>query len=100
MTGIACNEDVTGPVTSIDQLLEDPKLKGKVTMLTEMADSMGLVMLDNGDDPSVVTDETCNAAVDRIQKRGRRRADPPLHRQRLRAAAHQGRPGGGRRLVG
>ena len=26
---------------SIDQLLEDPKLKGKVTMLTEMADTLG-----------------------------------------------------------
>ena len=33
MTGIAWNEDVTGPVESIEQLLEDPKLKGKVTML-------------------------------------------------------------------
>ncbi len=58
MTGIAWNEDVTGPVTSIDQLLEDPKLKGKVTMLNEMARLVGLVMLDNGDDPAVVTDET------------------------------------------
>ena len=45
MTGIAWNEDVTGPVTSVEQLLGDPKLKGKVTMLTEMADSVGLVML-------------------------------------------------------
>jgi spermidine/putrescine transport system substrate-binding protein len=68
MTGIAYNEDVTGPVTSIDQLLGDAKLKGKVTMLTEMADSVGLVMLDNGDDPSVVTDETFNGAIDRVQK--------------------------------
>ena len=68
MTGIAYNEDVTGPVTSIDQLLGDAKLKGKVTMLTEMADSVGLVMLDNGDDPSVVTDATFNKAIDRVQK--------------------------------
>ncbi len=68
MTGIAWNEDVTGPVTSIQQLLEDPKLKGKVTMLTEMADSMGLVMLDSGDDPSVVTDETFDKAIGRVQK--------------------------------
>ena len=34
------------------RLLTDPKLKGKVTMLTEMADSIGRVMLANGDDPS------------------------------------------------
>jgi len=68
MTGIAWNEDVTGPVTSIQQLLDDPKLKGKVTMLTEMADSIGLVMLDSGDDPSVVTDETFHKAIARVQK--------------------------------
>jgi spermidine/putrescine transport system substrate-binding protein len=67
MTGIAWNEDVTGPVESIEQLLEDPKLKGKVTMLMEMADSVGLVMLANGDDPGTVDDDTFNRAADRIQ---------------------------------
>ncbi len=68
MTGIAWNEGVTGPVASIGQLLDDPKLKGKVTMLTEMADSVGLVMLANGDDPSKVTDATFTKAIDRITK--------------------------------
>jgi spermidine/putrescine transport system substrate-binding protein len=68
MTGIAWNGDVTDPITSIGQLLDDPKLKGKVTMLTEMADSVGLVMLANGDDPSQVTDTTFNKAIDRITK--------------------------------
>jgi spermidine/putrescine transport system substrate-binding protein len=67
MTGIAWNEDVTGPVTSIQQLLEDPKLKGKVTMLMEMADSVGLVMLQNGDDPASVTDESFDRAVKTVQ---------------------------------
>jgi spermidine/putrescine transport system substrate-binding protein len=67
MTGIAWNEEVTGPVTSIEQLLEDPKLKGKVTMLSEMADSVGLVILANGDDPASVDDEVFNRAADRIQ---------------------------------
>jgi spermidine/putrescine transport system substrate-binding protein len=67
MTGIAWNEDVTGPVTSIQQLLEDPDLKGKVTMLQEMADSVGLVMLQNGDDPGKVTDETFNNAISAVQ---------------------------------
>jgi spermidine/putrescine transport system substrate-binding protein len=67
MTGIAWNEDLTGPVTSIEQLLEDPKLKGKVSMLTEMADSLGPVILANGDDPTAVTDESFNAAIDRVQ---------------------------------
>jgi len=67
MTGIAWNEDVTGPVTSVQQLLEDPKLKGKVTMLQELADSVGLVMLQAGDDPTAVTDETFNKAIDTVQ---------------------------------
>jgi len=67
MTGIAWNEDITGPVESIEQLLEDPALKGKVSMLLEMADSVGLVMLANGDDPGTVTDESFQAAVDRVQ---------------------------------
>jgi spermidine/putrescine transport system substrate-binding protein len=68
MTGIAWNEDVTGPVTSVQQLLEDPKLKGKVTMLQELADSVGVVMLQNGDDPTKVTDESFNNAISTVQK--------------------------------
>ena len=67
MTGIAWNEDVTGPVTSVQQLLEDPKLKGKVTLLQELADSVGLVMLQAGDDPLSVTDESFNKAIATVQ---------------------------------
>jgi spermidine/putrescine transport system substrate-binding protein len=68
MTGIAWNSEVTGPVTSIGQLLDDPKLKGKVTMLSEFSDSVGLTMLANGDDPSNVTDASMKSALDRIKK--------------------------------
>jgi spermidine/putrescine transport system substrate-binding protein len=68
MTGIAWNEDFTGPVTSVKQLLEDPKLKGKITLLQEMADTVGLVMLEAGDDPGSVTDDTFNNAIATVQK--------------------------------
>lgn len=68
MTGIAWNEDVTGPVTSFEQLLNDPKLKGKVTLLTEFADSIGLAILANGGDPADFTEDEFNAAADMIQK--------------------------------
>jgi spermidine/putrescine transport system substrate-binding protein len=69
MTGIASNLKLTKkPVTSIDQLLEDPKLKGKVTVLTEMADAMSLVMLANGDDPTKVDDASFDRAYKRIEK--------------------------------
>jgi spermidine/putrescine transport system substrate-binding protein len=67
ITGIAWNEDVTGPVTSVDQLLNDPKLKGKVTMLTELADSVGLTILANGGDPSDFTAEEFDGALKTIQ---------------------------------
>jgi spermidine/putrescine transport system substrate-binding protein len=67
MTGIAWNENITGPVTSITQLFEDPKLKGKITALNGIGDTMGLVLLDNGDDPASITDDTWNAALERVQ---------------------------------
>ncbi|MDP9490770.1 MAG: spermidine/putrescine ABC transporter substrate-binding protein [Actinomycetota bacterium] len=69
MTGIASNLKLTKtPVTSVDQLLEDPKLKGKVTFLTEMADAMSLVMLANGDDPTKVDDASFDRAYKRIEQ--------------------------------
>jgi spermidine/putrescine transport system substrate-binding protein len=68
MTGIAYNDRLTDPVLSIPQLLEDKKLKGKVTLLNEMADTMVLIMLANGDDPTKVTDATFDRALKRIEK--------------------------------
>jgi spermidine/putrescine transport system substrate-binding protein len=68
MTGIAYNEKLTAtPITTVDQLLEDSKLKGKVTLLNEMADTLGVVMQANGDDPSTVTDDSFQKAIDRVQ---------------------------------
>jgi spermidine/putrescine transport system substrate-binding protein len=68
MTGIAYNDKLTDPVLSMDDLLENPKLKGKITLLNEMGDAMSLVMLANGDDPAKVTDATFDKALKRIQK--------------------------------
>jgi spermidine/putrescine transport system substrate-binding protein len=68
MTGIAYNEKLTDPVLTVDDLLENPKLKGKVTLLTEMGDTMTLVMFSNGDDPTKVTDATFDKALKRIKK--------------------------------
>jgi spermidine/putrescine transport system substrate-binding protein len=69
MTGIAYNEKlVGGPVTTVDQLFTDPKLHGKVTLLTEMPDTIGLVMLANGDDPTKVTGPAFDKAIATIKK--------------------------------
>jgi spermidine/putrescine transport system substrate-binding protein len=69
MTGIGYDPaKVGGDITSIDELLTNPKLKGKVTFLTEFGDSIGLVMLANGDDPSKVTKASFDRAVKTLQK--------------------------------
>jgi spermidine/putrescine transport system substrate-binding protein len=67
MTGIAYNKKETGPVTSIEQLLTDSALKGKVTCLTEMPDCMGLVMQSNGDDPTKVDPAAFDKAIGTLQ---------------------------------
>jgi spermidine/putrescine transport system substrate-binding protein len=68
MTGIASNLKLTGkPVMTVDDVLENPKYKGKVTLLTEMADTVSLVMLANGDDPTKVDKASFDKAYDRIK---------------------------------
>jgi spermidine/putrescine transport system substrate-binding protein len=71
--GFACigyNTKATGgkKIETITQLLTDPSLKGKVTLLSEMRDTVGLVLLDQGKDPSNFTDADFKAAIDMIQK--------------------------------
>jgi len=68
MTGIGYDPTkVGGELTSLEQLFTDPKLKGKVTFLTEMPDTVGLAALLNGDDPSALTDESFDRAIATIQ---------------------------------
>ena len=67
MTGIAYNAKLTKPVTSMEQLLEDKTLKGKVSVLDNISDTLGLVMLSNGDDPSRVTDDMFKSAIGRVK---------------------------------
>jgi spermidine/putrescine transport system substrate-binding protein len=69
-TGIAYNPKSTGgkKIETIEQLLSDPSIKGKVTLLTEMRDTVGLTMLSQGKDPANFTDDDFNAAMDRLQK--------------------------------
>ncbi|MGP3986301.1 ABC transporter substrate-binding protein [Streptomyces sp. 3N207] len=55
-------------VTSVTQLLEDESLKGRISMLTEMTDTIGLTMLDMGVDSERFSEDDFNAAIARIQK--------------------------------
>ena len=69
-TGIAYNPKSTGgkKIETIEQLLSDPSIKGKVTLLTEMRDTVGLTMLSLGKDPASFTDDDFTAAMARLQK--------------------------------
>ena len=65
---IAYNEKVTKPVGSIDELFTRADLKGKVTCLSEMRDTMGLVLLSMGKDPAVFNQTDFDAAIEKVQK--------------------------------
>ena len=73
------------------ELLTRPDLKGKVTCLTEMRDTMGLILLDQGKDPANFTSEDYDAAHRRAADGRRLRPDPAVHGQRLHRRPRQGR---------
>jgi spermidine/putrescine transport system substrate-binding protein len=55
-------------VKSVSDLLDNPKLKGRVGFLTEMRDTIGMTMLDMGKDPAKFTDDDYDAVIARLQK--------------------------------
>ncbi|MFJ3935430.1 MULTISPECIES: spermidine/putrescine ABC transporter substrate-binding protein [unclassified Streptomyces] len=69
-TVIAYNVKATGgrKVDSVTQLLDDPKLKGRVSFLSEMRDTVGMTLLDQGKDPGKFTDADFDGAIGRLQK--------------------------------
>jgi spermidine/putrescine transport system substrate-binding protein len=68
--GVAYNLEATGgkKVESMTQLLTDPSLKGKVTLLTEMRDTVGLMMMEQGADLAKFTDADFDKAIEALQK--------------------------------
>ncbi len=68
MTGIAYNEKVTKEVHTLDELLTRSDLKGKVTMLSEMRDTMALSLLSLGKKPEDFSDADFDAAIEKVQK--------------------------------
>jgi spermidine/putrescine transport system substrate-binding protein len=66
LTGIAYNAELTGEVRSFEELLSRSDLKGKVTLLSEMHDTMLFLLLMTGADPSDFTEDEFGAAIDRL----------------------------------
>lgn len=68
ISGIAYNRKATGrDITSIDDLW-DPAFKGRVSLLSDMRDSLGMIMLSQGDTPADPTPEGVQKAVDVVRE--------------------------------
>ena len=68
LTGIAYNSKYTGEVKSIKELISRPDLKGKVSMLTEMRDTMGFMLKVVGADPTKFNQTDWENAIDELKK--------------------------------
>lgn len=69
MTGMGYDPAKTGDLTSLAALFTpDARWKGKVDMLSEMRDAIGLTMLKLGLDPSKPTRDGCDKAVAELMK--------------------------------
>jgi spermidine/putrescine transport system substrate-binding protein len=68
MVGLAYNPRETGrEITSVNDLF-DTRFRGRVTMVTEMRDTLGLVMLGMGRDPDHCTFSDARAAAARVKQ--------------------------------
>jgi spermidine/putrescine transport system substrate-binding protein len=68
LTGIAYNKSKVKEVRSFEELLTRSDLKGRVSLLTEMNDTMGLMLLSEGADPNKFTDAEWDKAMAKLQK--------------------------------
>lgn len=67
MTGLLVNEAEAPDVQSVNDLF-DPKYKGKVTVLTEMRDTVPLMLKADGVDPADATKEQWLEQIDKLQQ--------------------------------
>ncbi len=66
MVGLAFNREATGrEITSVDDLW-DPAFAGRVTLLADAQDGLGMIMLGEGDDPADPTTESVQRAADKV----------------------------------
>lgn len=68
LTGIAYNAAKVDEVRSFDELLHRADLKGRVTLLSEMRDTMAFVLKVQGADPEDFTPEQWENAVDELKQ--------------------------------
>ncbi|HEV2088402.1 MAG TPA: spermidine/putrescine ABC transporter substrate-binding protein, partial [Cryptosporangiaceae bacterium] len=73
VTGIAYNEKLTRPVRTVDELLTRPDLRGRVTVLKEMRDTIGLLLAQRGKSPASFTDADFDTALETLDDAVRNR---------------------------
>jgi spermidine/putrescine transport system substrate-binding protein len=68
LTGIAYNAAQVDEVGSFEDLITRSDLKGKITLLTEMPDTMGFMLKVTGADPENFDDDDWGVALDRLEE--------------------------------
>ncbi len=68
LTGIAYNKSKVGEVKSFSELLTRDDLKGRISLLSEMRDTMGFLLLVSGADPDNFTNAEWEDAIDLVRK--------------------------------
>ncbi|MFF0466582.1 spermidine/putrescine ABC transporter substrate-binding protein [Micromonospora zamorensis] len=68
LAGLAYNGNVTRELRTVDELLTRPDLKGRVTALSEMRDTMGLLLGAAGHDPANFTSAQFDDALTTLKK--------------------------------
>lgn len=67
ITGIAYDPALTGRALNSVEDLFDPAFAGRIGLIGEMREAVGLAMLANGDDPSRPTEAAARAGLDRVR---------------------------------
>ncbi|GIJ77934.1 spermidine/putrescine transport system substrate-binding protein [Micromonospora phaseoli] len=68
LAGLAYNGRVAKEIRTVDELLTRADLKGKVTALSEMRDTMGLLMMSNGHNPADFTASQFDDALNKLKR--------------------------------
>jgi spermidine/putrescine transport system substrate-binding protein len=68
LTAIAYNSKYTGEISSFEELVTRKDLKGKISLLNEMNDTMGFMLRLGGADPKDFGDDEWAAALDRLEE--------------------------------
>ncbi|QGG41962.1 polyamine ABC transporter substrate-binding protein [Aeromicrobium yanjiei] len=68
LTGIAYNKAKVGEIKSFEELLTRKDLRGRISLLTEMRDTMAFLLLINGADPEKFDGTQWQNAIDLLKK--------------------------------